>query len=117
MGFTDRTNDPELIICLSQNQESNIVVNLTDDQGPLDISTWVLEIVVTTELHRTEADDGLIFTSTGSFITDGKDGGVSFPIPTGSLSDIPPGTAYYFINRLSPDADAVLKARVKILAN
>lgn len=113
MAAIDQTKNEAFDLCWARGDNDPKTFTIKDANGaPLDISPWTLSMAV--NLDRDPADTvNQIFQVAGIFVTDGTDGQVSFTPPPASLDGVTaPGTAFYDVNRLTPNKKTLVKGRV-----
>lgn len=116
MAKIDQSKNEDFDICWARGDDDPKVFTIKDSAGVVvDISGWTLALAVNPELDP--ADDAAeVFRVSGSFVTDGTDGKISFTPPANSLDNITaPDTAFYDVNRLTPSKKTLLKAKVLFL--
>ena len=113
MAAIDQTKESAFEICWARGDDDARVFTIKDSAGnPVDISTWTLSMAVNYDLNPTDTVNQ-IFVVTGTFVTDGTDGQVSFKPPANSLDNVTaPGQAFYDINRLTPSIKTLVKGKV-----
>lgn len=115
MSQIDQTGNEAFTICWARGDNDARTFTITDGSGnPIDISTWTLQLTVSTERNPDDASEQ-IFAATGVPVTDGSDGQVSFQPAAGALDSVNPGTAFYDIARTAPDVKTLIKGKVEFI--
>ena len=113
MAAIDQTKNEDFDICWARgdNDERTFTVRDSNKQ-PLDISGWTMSMAV--NLDKDPADvTNEIFRVDGVFVTDGTNGQIMFTPPANSLDNVAaPGSAFYDINRVTPNKKTLVKGKV-----
>ena len=113
MAAIDQTKTEAFDICWARGDDDPKTFTIKDGAGVvIDISSWTLSMAVNTDKDpATTANE--IFNVTGSFVTDGTDGKISFTPPAASLDAVTaPGSAFYDVNRITPSKKTLVKGKV-----